>query len=128
MASTLNTLVRGIRGRCPRCGVGKVRQGMYGLVEKCPHCQARLERSAGESTGAMMLTLSSVPLPALLIAMWLYSRYQPNVALLVGGLVLGTIGAILLVHRYARGAWLAITHLSGGLLTDEEYQAQTRKK
>jgi uncharacterized protein (DUF983 family) len=31
-------IARGLRGRCPRCGEGKLFQGFLGLRERCDHC------------------------------------------------------------------------------------------
>jgi uncharacterized protein (DUF983 family) len=31
-------IARGLRGRCPRCGEGKLLQGFLGLRERCDHC------------------------------------------------------------------------------------------
>jgi uncharacterized protein (DUF983 family) len=31
-------IARGLRGRCPRCGEGKLFQGFLGLREHCDHC------------------------------------------------------------------------------------------
>src|ERR1035437_1147027 len=31
-------IARGLRGRCPRCGEGKLFQGFLGLRPRCEHC------------------------------------------------------------------------------------------
>jgi uncharacterized protein (DUF983 family) len=31
-------ITRGLRGRCPRCGQGKLFQGFLGLRQSCDHC------------------------------------------------------------------------------------------
>ena len=31
-------IVRGLRGRCPRCGDGKLFKGFLGLRDRCEHC------------------------------------------------------------------------------------------
>ena len=31
-------ITRGLRGRCPRCGQGKLFQGFLGLCQRCDHC------------------------------------------------------------------------------------------
>jgi uncharacterized protein (DUF983 family) len=38
MAAESLPIARGLRGRCPRCGEGKLFQGFLGLRPRCEHC------------------------------------------------------------------------------------------
>jgi uncharacterized protein (DUF983 family) len=118
--SPTKKLLLGALLRCPNCGQGHIMHGWFTVNPLCPVCRVRFERQPGEGTGAMMIIMSLLPLPTLLLFMVLYSLGTIPLGLLLGGLVLLLIVVALLAYRHARGIWVAIIDLSGGLKTDEE--------
>jgi hypothetical protein len=48
---------RAVRGRCPVCGHGHLFRHWFGMVERCPGCGLRFERSEGSWTGSVGLNI-----------------------------------------------------------------------
>jgi uncharacterized protein (DUF983 family) len=126
--SALHVLWVSMRGYCPNCEQGRVLKTPFSLKEKCPVCGVRFERSEGEGTGAMMLTISLVPLPVILLMFFLLTRPGAPAALIVIGSMLLVIVACLIFYPLARCLWLGVTYLGGGLQTDEEYAAKRAQR
>ena len=125
--SAVHVLWVSARGVCPNCEKGRVLKTPFTLKDVCPVCGVRFERSSGEGTGAMLLTISLMPLPV--VATMFVLLLQPNaqpVPIIVGS-VIAVILACLMFYPLARCLWLGVTYLSGGLLTDEEEAAKRAK-
>lgn len=58
--SRRQALSRGLRGRCPNCGGGKLFTGLADLKESCPRCGFRFEREDGYWVGAMTVLMAVV--------------------------------------------------------------------
>jgi hypothetical protein len=80
----------------------------------------RFERSPGEGTGAMIIVLSLVPLPMILLFILLFNVWNVALPVLLIAMILAPILFSLLIYRHARGVWVSVIFLSGGLYTDEE--------
>lgn len=121
--SLLRVLLVSALGRCPHCEEGRVLKTPFTLKNTCPVCGVRFERSPGEGTGAMMLTLSLVPLPIILVmfAFLLQPGAQP--VPIIAAAVFAVIAACLLFYPLARCLWLGVTYAFGGLYTDTEYES-----
>lgn len=126
--SVLHVLWVSARGYCPRCEQGRVLKTPFTLKEKCPVCDVRLERFSGEGTGAMMLTISLIPLPVIVVMFILLAQPGAPVALIIFGAMLLVIAACLVFYPLARCLWLGVTYLAGGLQTDDEYEATRQAK
>ena len=126
--SALHVLWISLRGYCPRCEQGRVLKTPFTLKGTCPFCGVRFERSPGEGTGAMMLTISLVPLLVILVMFIFLTRPNAPAGLIIFGAVIGVIVACLMFYPLARCSWLGITYLGGGLETDEEYEAKRQKE
>jgi uncharacterized protein (DUF983 family) len=122
--SPLKKLLLGALLRCPNCGRGHIMRGWFTVNPTCPVCSVRFERQPGEGTGAMMIVMSMMPLPAIILFMVLYSVGTIPLGALLGGLLVGMIVVSLLAYRHARGIWVAIIDLSGGLKRDEAQPAK----
>ena len=115
----IKTLLRGLRLRCPNCGDGHISDGWFSIRETCPVCHVRFERKPGESTGANIITLSVLPIPALALAFGMMA-INPDLSLLVviGIPALLVVAASLLGYRHSRGLWIAVVALTDGLHVD----------
>lgn len=116
----LGTLWRGITLRCPHCGKPTLGRGLFDIHETCANCGVRFERKSGESSGASLIWVSLLPLIALCLYFAIELSY-PGITLWISvGVPLG----VLLVmgigfYRNARGLWIAISYLTGGVYTDD---------
>jgi uncharacterized protein (DUF983 family) len=74
---SLGTAVgRGLRNRCPVCGVGRVFNGYLTLVERCSHCHAPLGRLRADDAPPYftILLVGHLLVPGVL---WVEKTYQP---------------------------------------------------
>jgi len=120
----LNVLLTGTRLRCPHCGQGKMSRGLLHMDKTCPYCGVRWERQSGESVGGMYINLGFAELTALggfFLADALF--HPPFVPHLVFWVVYNILFC-LLFYRHARGMWVAISYLTGGVQMDADYERE----
>ena len=74
----LSPLATGVRGRCPRCGQGKLFAGFLKLAPRCEVCG--LDYSfADPADGPAFFVMLLVCIPALLFALWLDLAFEPPI-------------------------------------------------
>jgi len=110
--------------RCPNCEKGKMFSDMFTLREKCPVCEARFERIDGESLGGMMINLGLAEL--LSIGGFLISQalFAPSLAFQLIFWGVFNILFVVIFYRHARGMWIAISYLTGGVYPDPKPDAE----
>ncbi len=113
-------LLRGLAGRCPACGRGKVFNSFYGLNSVCARCGNRFHIDGSPTVGAMIINMFITILigfvAGILLVLWV-----PAEQLLWGlaGLLLVMALFSALFYRIARGLWVGITTLTGAYEGDE---------
>jgi uncharacterized protein (DUF983 family) len=118
---------RGLRLRCPRCGVGKLFQHGYTMYESCGACGWVFEREEGYWTGALAVNLVVTEILIFAIIFPLLITQAPVVLTLA----LGVGAAILtpfLFYRHSKSLWMAMDFLlhpadlvsAGRIMTVEE--------
>ena len=90
--SLLATLWRGLRGRCPRCGRGRLFDRRYRLRAACDECRLPFE-TLGADTWALMY-LSTAGLTGVVVVAMLVIRPE---SLLLGRAVLATAATAAIV-------------------------------
>jgi uncharacterized protein (DUF983 family) len=70
LPSLFQTLLRGLRRRCPRCGEGPLFAGWNRLHEHCPVCGLEFERRVGDTWFFMYMTTAGLT-GSLVVAMFL---------------------------------------------------------
>ncbi|MDB5510086.1 MAG: hypothetical protein JWL93_2555 [Hyphomicrobiales bacterium] len=71
----------GLRGRCPRCGKGKLFSGLLTLAPRCEVCG--LDYSfADPADGPAFFVLTFMSVPILALILWFATVYQPPLWLL----------------------------------------------
>lgn len=115
----LEKLWLGFRQRCPNCGQGKMFSGLFHMEPTCPYCHVRYERSSGESLGGMMIGLIIAEL--IMVGGYLLSEtlFHPPLEFQLIFWVTFNIAFCLIFYRPARGMWISVTYLSGGVYADE---------
>jgi uncharacterized protein (DUF983 family) len=103
---------RGLKLRCPVCGVGRLFRSTFGMREACPHCGVSYGREEGFWLGSMdiNLTVSLLLILGTLVVL-------PELDLATELAYLGA-AAILLpatLFRFVRGFWMALLYLSGAV-------------
>lgn len=101
----LRSLARGLRCRCPRCGEGRLYQGMYREQERCPRCGVEFGWYSGEVLGFLYMSTALVT-GLFVVAMLLWQ--PPSVGL--GRLVIIPLALVvyLATSPFRKGAALGL--------------------
>ncbi|MEQ8672551.1 MAG: DUF983 domain-containing protein [Aggregatilineales bacterium] len=115
------TLLRGLKLRCPNCGEGHISDGLFSIKATCEVCGVRFERKSGESAGASIIWLSILPIPALILY-FVMVAINPDLPLAVQlAIPLGFLLVMSLIgYRHIRGLWIAVVALTDGLHADDD--------
>ena len=125
--STWRALVRGLRKRCPRCGVGGVFSGWFTLRKSCPRCDLRFEKEEGGFLGAMVLNFTVA------VGLWIVVFFA-GVALTVPDVPVAPLLAMSVVvlvlvplwfYPRSKTLWAAVEFMV--LRTDPDYRAPVRR-
>jgi uncharacterized protein (DUF983 family) len=105
-------LLRGWRGRCPRCGEGRMLHSYLKVNSTCPHCGQELFHHRADDGPAYLsiLIVGHLMVPILLV-IWETFRPQPIVLALAGS-VIATVMALYLLPRF-KGAMIAYQWAKG---------------
>jgi uncharacterized protein (DUF983 family) len=111
-----NPIVNGIKGRCPRCGAGRLFQGFLGLPSNCPACGlnfAFVDSGDGPAVFVILVVGFLVAGAALLVEIayappiWVHlAVWMPLVLILCLGLLRplkGVLVALQYHHRAGQG-------------------------
>ncbi len=120
-------LWRGLRLRCPRCGVGKLYKHGYTMYETCGSCGWYFEREEGYWTGAMAVNLVVTEM-LIFVAIFPLLIFQAPLALTLSlGLGLAILTPFLF-YRHSKALWMAMDFMihpadlvpAGRVMTVEE--------
>ena len=117
----LKALWRGFTLRCPNCGKGKLSDSFFSMRRECDVCHVVFERKSGESAGASIVMISVLPFLALIaffIIDFMVEGISPWIAGGIPMVIMILIGVFL--YRNARGVWIGMTYLTGGVYADGE--------
>jgi uncharacterized protein (DUF983 family) len=112
-------LMVGMFLRCPNCERGKMFTGLFTIRETCPYCNARFERQQGESIGGTLINLSFAEVLSIGGFFVSEALFHPPGVLQLVFWVLFNILFVIFFYRHARGMWVAIAYLSGGVYPDQ---------
>jgi len=101
------TILRGLLGRCPHCGSGKIFDGYLKVHPICTNCSAPLGDMPADDAPpyvAMLVVLHGL---AILVLVFYHGIYQPSLALMLFFLVLLAV-ICMAALRLAKGAIIAI--------------------
>jgi uncharacterized protein (DUF983 family) len=103
-------LLRGLRRRCPRCGVGGSFAGFLAVREACPHCGQTLShhRADDAPAWATMLVVGHLMVPVIVAAravegwpVWAHMTVWPALALLLSLLLLPRVKGAVIAYQWA---------------------------
>lgn len=120
----MDKLLLGLRLRCPHCGEGHISDGFFKTRPVCEVCHVRFERKSGESAGASIVWLSTLPILAMIFYFILFAiNSELSLPIQLGTTMAFVVIVGLLGYRHAKGVWIAVVELSDGLKTDAEVEA-----
>lgn len=104
------TFLRGWLKHCGVCGQGRLFRRWFWMKERCPRCDLRFERMAGQLTGDIGVN-TIVSFGALLVVLlggFLLTYPDPPVALLVGASAAVAVIMPLVFLPFSKTVWLAV--------------------
>jgi uncharacterized protein (DUF983 family) len=105
MVGIVQSLARGLRCRCPRCGRGRLYRGLYTELEQCASCGARFDWYSGEVLG--FLYMSTALLTGLFVIVMLL--WKPGSVWLGRAVIVPlALAAYLGTSRFRKGAALGL--------------------
>ncbi|MCB9746554.1 MAG: DUF983 domain-containing protein [Alphaproteobacteria bacterium] len=108
----MNSLLRALANRCPRCGRAPLFKGWFTLYETCPSCSARHERMVGSWTIASWISASIGVTTGGLMAFFLYTKAGFSTGLEL--VIVGTAVVVtLLSYRPVKALTFGALHLIG---------------
>ena len=104
-------LIRGLRLRCPACGLGQLYESFFRMRDECPFCGLVFAREQGYFIGAIYLNV--VATESLIFATYLALILARRITDQSTYTILFTLALLLpvLFHRHARSIWLSVDHL-----------------
>ncbi len=115
MKRTLSKLLLGFLLICPVCERGRMYATQWRMHQYCPQCGTPFERSTGEATGAMAITLVFVTVINLVVGTLLVVLTDIPVWFVLGVFLFFTLVVGPLFYRQARGLWVSFLYLIGAL-------------
>ena len=110
------SMKRGFRGRCPRCGEGKIFRAFLKVADKCDHCGQDFSGHRADDLPAylVIVIVGHIVVP---LALWIETNYSPPVALQLAIYLPLTLFASLLLLQPVKGSvvglqWALRMHLS----------------
>lgn len=105
--------------RCPNCERGRMFTGLFAMRETCPYCNARFERQQGESIGGTLINLSLAEIFTVGGFFVAEALLHPPFGLHLAFWITFNILFVILFYRHARGMWVGVSYLAGGVYPDE---------
>lgn len=98
---------RGFRGRCPRCGEGKIFRAFLKVADKCSVCQQDFSHHRADDLPAylVIVIVGHIIVP---LALWIETDYAPPVALQLAVYLPLTLVASLALLQPVKGAVVAL--------------------
>ncbi|HSP23639.1 MAG TPA: DUF983 domain-containing protein [Saliniramus sp.] len=108
-AEKTSPVTAGLKGRCPRCGEGKLFDGFLALGDQCDHCGLKYD-FADAADGPAVFIMFIVGFIVVGLAMWVEFTYEPPIWLhLVMWFSLTGVLSLLLA-RPLKGAMIALQY------------------
>ena len=128
LAHTIHKLWVGLRLRCPNCERGPLFSGFFTMHPTCANCHVRFERSSGESLGGVMINLVLVELVTIGGYFLSEALFHPPLLFQIIFWVTFNILLVLACYRPARGVWVSVAYLTGGVYRDPETDFESPDK
>jgi uncharacterized protein (DUF983 family) len=104
-------LIRGLKLKCPACGLGQLYESFFKMRDECPYCGLVFAREQGYFIGAIYLNV--VVTESLIFATYLALILAHRITEQSTYTILFILALLVpvLFHRHARSLWLGLDHL-----------------
>jgi uncharacterized protein (DUF983 family) len=117
----LHKLKTGLMLRCPECEHGHLFDGFYQMHATCPYCQVRFGRSSGDMVGGTYINIIFAELTALAGFFLVHNTFAPPIIPHLMFWMFYLLAFSLVFYRNARGLWVGVVYLTGGVYPDPDY-------
>jgi uncharacterized protein (DUF983 family) len=104
-------LARGLRLRCPRCGIGPLYEKPFTMRRHCTHCGLEFEREQGYFVGAIYINYAATVLIAVPGFFLLDAFAEISIGRQLAIWIPFTIIFPLMFFHHSRSLWLVLDHL-----------------
>lgn len=103
----LPMILRGLLGYCPRCGQGRMFDGLFALHTHCHHCGIQFENQRGDFTGAMHISATALAAFAMALGVLTMLIFKTSVwlTILIDVPIIVVVGLVL--HRIIKALWMS---------------------
>jgi uncharacterized protein (DUF983 family) len=111
IAQARRLLVRGIKLRCPACGLGRLYRSFFQMHEQCFYCGLRFVREQGYFVGAIYLNVAATEFFIFITYLtFVLTRHAADQTVYT---VLFALALVLplVFNRHARSLWLSLDYL-----------------
>lgn len=104
---SLQLIWRGLNGRCPNCGQGRIFSRLFTLYPRCGHCAIPFENQPGDFTGALHISSTLVSGFAMVLGVLTMLLLKTSIieTALIDLPIVTLFG--LAAHRLIKGVWTA---------------------
>jgi uncharacterized protein (DUF983 family) len=102
-------IAAGLRGRCPRCGKGRMFDGFLALPKQCDHCELDYD-FADSADGPAVFIMFIVGFVVVGLAMWVEFTFMPPIWLHLAMWFSLTIVLALALARPLKGIMIALQY------------------
>ncbi len=114
----------GFNLRCPACELGRLFEGgrhPYKLKPTCDYCGSRFARGSGDAIGGVYINVAIAEFTALGGFFAVHALFSPPIMWQLFIWIPYVILFSLWFFRHARGLWITLTYLMGGIYPDPDY-------
>lgn len=111
IAKAREHLIRGLKLKCPACGLGLLYQSLFRMRDECPYCGLMFVREQGYFIGAIYLNV--IATESLIFATYLALILARRINDQSTYTILFALALLLplVFHHHARSLWLSLDHL-----------------
>jgi uncharacterized protein (DUF983 family) len=102
---------RGVRLRCPRCGVAPLFRGFFSMYPNCLSCDLTFEREQGYFVGAIYINYGATAIIMIAGFFWLDHFINLSLAQQLTFWSIFGVGFPLFFFRYSRSLWLGLDYI-----------------
>lgn len=126
-AYALHKLKVSARLRCPECEQGRLFERcfrVFRMKKTCDYCKVRFERTSGDAIGGVYINVALAELTAMGGFFAVHALFAPPIMLQLFFWVPYVLAFCVLGYKPARGLWIGVMYLTGGIYADPDYQRE----
>lgn len=124
MSTMFRKLSIGLRRRCPECERGQIFASHFQINATCAYCGVRFERSSGDAVGGVYINVAVAEFTAMTGFFLVHTLFHPPMLAQLFIWIPYVLVFSILFYPYARGLWVGVMYLTGGIYRDPDYERE----